>query len=759
MPERVRAAIASQALKNAQSIADYLDTCAKCWQPKFPLSQVADACLQDAMKLREAVLPSLQRRKSKVLEPGDRARLGLADYERVFGYAITARHWQRLIDRTIWRNRDAEDFERLELYLPENPKQKTNAARLLPQEAEFAELRATIRSFTNEATPTGAEKAALWAQAFELLANAGAKREIRTQRRQLVRFLFRHAPTLAANEHALRVSFDRKYARWQEGAKSPAALLDGREAKSGAAHAQPIPQDDLDRIIGEAAFACGGRVRQAARQLAEQGEASGLSPETLDLISRPASRKSYLNARVADAVKHDVRMVRPYLLGRQAIDDATAHIERDYSKLVSMQIVCADDFTWPVYFYLPDGNGWYVLTRGQCLLFIDVRSWKIIAWSLQPERNYNSLVIRTLMNRVCGEFGLPGAWYYERGIWESAHAVKRAAPIGWHDALSLPECKTGWEQIGVRFQHAIRARSKPVERVGGLLQDLMEGERGYCGRDERRDLPAATKQAMEDVRAERVNPSELFPSFDEWETTIGNLIEAYNASVQDGKVLGGASPNEMFEARWPHDNPPAKFDATCWHLVAHYVKELPVTTNGISFRIGKQNFIYRNERTGQDRGQHVLAWFDPECPELLCVTDLKRRNPYLVERSRPVDFLAAADDPAFERELASAAAHSAYPKARFNVLKSKFQTTFRRNVVDVETADLAREIREQREVKTVERKQQDAQSARAHREYGRLGMAMPSADRRGPEQIEAAHKLRRLLSEDDAAPATTEGGV
>ena len=156
--------------------------------------------------------------------------------------------------------------------------------------------------------------------------------------------------------------------------------------------------------------------------------------------------------------------------------------------------------------------------------------------------------------------------------------------------------------------------------------------------------------------------------------------------------MQGLSPDEAFEKFWPHSNPPARLDANSWHLVAHYVRPVPVTTNGICFRIGSKSFVYRNERTGQDRGKTVLAWFDPECPEFLCVTDMNRKNPYLVERSTPVDFLAEPGDPVFEREIAKAASHSAYPRARYNVLKAKFAPTFRRNLVDVETAETAQEM-------------------------------------------------------------------
>ena len=154
------------------------------------------------------------------------------------------------------------------------------------------------------------------------------------------------------------------------------------------------------------------------------GNRSGLSADTQALLAHHRTRKSSVPRRIAQAVIPQVKMLMPYRLGKKAIDDATAHISRDYSKLASMQVVTADDLTAPIYFYVPDGRGWYDLTRGQVLAFVDVRSWKIIAWSLQPERNYNSLVIRTLMNRVCASWGLPGGWLFERGIWKNAKLVK-----------------------------------------------------------------------------------------------------------------------------------------------------------------------------------------------------------------------------------------------------------------------------------------------------------------------------------------------
>jgi hypothetical protein len=237
----------------------------------------------------------------------------------------------------------------------------------------------------------------------------------------------------------------------------------------------------------------------------------------------------------------------------------------------------------------------------------------------------------------------------------------------------------------VRFIHAKRARSKPAELVGGLLQNLMERVPGYCGRDERRDCPESTRLNKLAVER-RTEPHGLFHSFDAWEGELGRLIVQYNATVQDGRILSGKSPDQAFDAFWPRDNPPIEFDARCWHLLAHYVSEREVTKDGICFSIGGKKFEYRNDLTSAVRGKKVLAWFDPECPELLGVTDLKERNPFLVERVRPVDFLASldrdgADGQGYREELAKVTAHNSYPKARFHVLKAKFERPIRRNLV------------------------------------------------------------------------------
>ena len=746
LPPGVQTNLAKNAAAMGLSIAEYLESFTKSWTAALPLGKIDEDCIEAAKKLRAALLPTLQTLDSKLLSAADRNRRGMDDYKREIGHEISARHFDRLMVRTLRRAGGVNDFNRLELYLPENPKPKTETKRLTPDESEFTDLLQIIRAFPDPGKPTDGERAAVWAAAFEIFNESNNAKKKKYLRRSLVKFLFCHAPSLAENQHTLHVMFNKKFATWMEEGKSATALLDGRKEKRGVATSEPLPKRDVDQIVWHAASNCGGRVAQAVREIAASGERSGLSKQTLEIISRPSASKSYVNHRLRGEVSRDVQQLMPFFLGKKAIDDVTAHVQRDYSKLAALEVVGADDFTFPIYFYIPDGKGWFTLTRGQCLIFLDVRTWRVIAYSLQPERNYNSHVIRTLMNRVCRDHGIPGTWYFERGIWKRSLLVNGRAPVGWNDGLSPMDAQIGWENLDVKFRYATRARTKPVERVGGMLQDLMHGIRGYCGRDERRDCPEQTKRAIDDVQAQRVeHPGELFLSFQEWDDQFAQIVEQYNDTSQDGTILQGLSPNEAFENFWPNNNPPAKLDERAWHLLAHYVRPVRVTANGIKFpHRSKKSFVYRNERTGQDRGKTVLIWFDPESPDFISVTDLDRKNPYLVERSLPVDYLAAPGDANFENEISKAAAHSSYLRTRYRTLKAAFAPKYRRNLVGPKIAETAEQMRQQRDDYAAQEREKQS----AEKSFSRLGMMTPRALR--PGQAEATKELSEMLTKNKA---------
>jgi hypothetical protein len=725
------------------------------WRPELPLSEVAPDAIQKAEKLRRVLAVALNQSE---LSGSERDARAVEEFKKVFGYSVTDRYIRKLVKRTKDRAGDASDWTPLEFYLDDHPRPKFMASEVAPSH-DFRAIAEEIQRFANPLKATLNEKAVLWDLVFKQL-ERGAEGNERKRKRKLREFLWRNARFLAETANALRVQFDYKYEKWIKGGRQIAALLDGREAKRG----EPKPgtaaftQHDLEYLEWYARENCGGRLAQAVQELKELGDESGLTPELIQLICRQQSGKSYVNRRLREAVTPNIRATMPYRLGGRIAQNNRPKLQRFYRNMRSMQVVCADDFTWPVYFYIPDGKGWFKLLRGQCLLFIDVRSLRVLNWVLIPAEQYDSLAIRSLMNQVCMELAVPRIWYFERGLWLSSKIIKNPVPKEWNTAHSDTELKSGWENFGCKFIHATGPQAKPVEKVGGLLQNLMERYKGYCGRDERRDCPEETRRHKLAVEAQREHPHKFFFSFDEWEAELGRLIDKYNGARQDGETLRDESPDEAFEANWPHDDPPSKFDAVTWHLGAHYVREFTVGINGITFRFGKRTFKYFDVQTGSVEYHKVKAWFDPENPDYIALTDMAGKNLRIVKLHRPTDFIAGIDPGsdnarAFEGEIAKAKAHAVVARNRYHSQKAKFKLTVRPNLVDRRTAALAQEI----DAARMEFKENAARSESESRAaLDRARKAGIPAVALNPDRNQAAHYLKLMQEAREEAKREQE---
>jgi hypothetical protein len=625
----------------------------------------------------------------------------------------------------------------------------------LAVQTEFRELQDVVSLFKNREEPAAAEKDYLWLRTFELfeekLATGRARKKVKNA---LVKFLARNAPFMAPNAaakmDALRVTFNRKYNRWIESDRAAVALQDGRKEKSGFHRAPELKAEDRDALIAHAVLNCDGRVSQAWRELAGK---NGLSEELLAYyLSNPAS-KSYCPTRIREAVKYEVEMMDDIHHGPRQDKLNGAHINRDWSGVAAMDWLCGDDATLEVYFYVPDGKGWFTLMRGQFLPMIDVRSLRVLGFGLRPEKSYNAAMIRTLITRVCDEHGLPRkGFYFERGIWASSRLLKGDTSA---DPLSWPETELGLRSLGLRFVHSKLPRSKPIERVIGALQDLMEGEPGYVGPDEMHEKFERVQKAKLQVATGKVHPAEHFYSLDEWEARLEEICARYNATEQGGKMTGGDSPDAAFFKFRKADDPPIKLPASCRYLLAHHKRPVKVTRNGITLGFGNEVFNYCDGKTGPLKGHTVLAWFNPELPETLTVTDMNRENAFCLDR-RPA--LPAMDATAeqLEDEFARIAAHQSYARVRYRTLKAKYATPFRRAMVDVATAALGEQIAAgEAELKTERRQEKDRQvrlRALRNSDIGDIADFLPA---NSPERLAAAEQLASLLKEDDSADAET----
>lgn len=733
--------------RHCRDVRHLLTNSVPAWKPAVPLSEIEQHCLDKAAKLQRALARVLALQTDLSRTSAEVEQIGLEDYRREFGFTISDRALRSLVKRTLERDGGDENFARLELYLDERPARKAPlpSAPRPGDEVEFRELRDVLATFKTATAPTAKELEYLWLRSFEIYeARIEAGKPSKRIRRALVRFLFAVLPSLAAHEAALRKTFKRKLARWQAGERRVESLADKRSENSGFNRAPELSVEDRDALIAHARLNCDGRISQAWRELAAK---RALSESLLSYyLSNPAS-KSYCPTRIREAVKYEVGMMDDIHHGPRQDKLNGAHLFRDWSGVAPMDWLCADDATLEIYFYIPDGKGWFTLMRGQCLLMIDTRTLRVLGFALQPENNYNARVIRTLITKVCDEHGLPRrGFYFENGIWSRSRILKGDAEA---DPVSWPEAELGLRSLGLRFVHSRLPRSKPVERVIGAIQDLCEGEPGYVGPDEMHERFERIQRTKLLVASQNLHPSEHFLSFEQWEARLAEICADYNATKQDGKMTGGNSPDEAFEKFEKRDDPPTKLPAGCRYLLSHHKRPLRVTNNGVTLRFGKQVYNYRNEQTGRLRGQQVLAWFNPELPEIITITDMNRENAFAVERSQDVPAMDASPD-LLAQENGRISAHMGYGRTRYRMLKAKFSVPFRRALPDSDTVNLGVEIATQQNAVQTRHTEEKQKQTRLRRHANALGVAVPERPRKA-EQVEDGLKWEEEIRQRRAA--------
>jgi len=720
LPESLRNRLAEEASRRQYaSLEALLAAAPKRWEPPLPMSQICEADWNYARKLRSAMQALLIGQHDTSLSGADFEAKGVAAYASRFGHRISARYWRELFMRVLRRDGGSGDWGRLEIYLPASPKPKETPARLVSDAIVegFGELESFILACTNPASPSEIEKRGIWTMALEKYASMVESRTPAKRAARRVRsFLHVKAPFLAPTRDALRKAFYRNLDALEKAGGDPCSLRDGREANG---ERFKIPEEDRDHLIHQAVFYYRGDVAKAWRDLLK----GGFSEAIRQRYAGKASRKSHVPTSVMKSVSSEVAILAVIYQGKRAFDSIKGHVDRTYEGIPSRICDSADDFTMPVYFHVPDGEGWFNLTRGQILIFIDFRTLRVLGWSLQPDRNYSSLTIRSLCTHVFLEHGIPKVLQFERGIWKSSTLVTG------HDraALEFTEVVQGLREFGIRFIHSIRARSKTVERVGGLLQDLMEHEPGYCGRDERKDAPESLRKQMAEVKARKVHPSAYFYGYHEWERRFGEIVDQYNATEQQGKILRGLSPDSAYTELADPDDPPMEFGAGLRYLLAHHKEQKLVTLNGVTFTIGKKRFNYRGKEIAHLVGHEVLAWFDPENPQMIVVTDLKRRNPICVSRSNQPSALECLVDPdsgTLARELKRAEDQASHMKTRFHALKSKFPMPRRQTIVDAGTLELGQKIDRQKKTIQARMAEDSARRMALDRKAAKLGITV-----------------------------------
>lgn len=727
------------------------------WQPALPWAQIAPHSQERAHKLRRALARALSMQNTASADELD--QVISADYRQVFGQALSARNGRRLLERTLERAGACADFSRPEIYLDERP--ATAAAELLPA-ALHAEglqpLQHIVESWRDPHRPTLSERNYLWTyviETFDRALTCGMSRK--AARAELLAFLKAYAPGLARSPAAMDRDLRRKHSRYVAAGRPALVVHDARQAKSGWRRAPELTKEDSLALIARAVER-GGRLAQAWRELRREGK---LSAELLAYYPAQPHSKSYVPRKISVVLKPKIAMLFDIHHGTKRARLNGAFVERrpDFCSGEWMQ---GDDLTAPIYFWETDANGAVRVVRSQVLAMIDVRSLYVLGFVLTGTPAYSAFHIRNLISKVHDVYGLPRrGFYFENGSWR-ARILK-----GSEDAAEWNNTENGLRGLGIEFRHAHLARAKVIERVFGLAQNLMDGLPGYCGRDERHDHFERHEKNKRLVESGRAQPQEFFLHRDMWAERLEGIFNAYNDEKQGGKYLPDLSPREGYE----------KFFATAGalrlppgmrHLVSCYRQSVIIGRNGITFRFGKQSYSYRNKATGARRGETVLAWFDPEKPEVLTVTDAKCGNGFCVPRAAPVSAMDASPE-----ELAAAlemnAQHDSYSKSLYRMISPRFSVSFHARqfqhvAVDRRTAVTHVALQERRAEFVQAEKDDAAQRTSAVRKARALGMPAEILNRdasaavAGLGLIEAARREHRN-EQAASGPVVTEGGA
>jgi hypothetical protein len=346
-------------------------------------------------------------------------------------------------------------------------------------------------------------------------------------------------------------------------------------------------------------------------------------------------------------------------------------------------------------------------------LTVDQRSRRILGFALIPRKSYDSLNIRSHFVNVAKEFGLcRRGVIWERGLWEKSKLVKGRADS---DFVPPEEAELGLRELGVEFIHRRSPKAKIVERILGLLQCRMEGEPGYCGRNEMVERFEDFVKVKADIEARRIDPCTVLYSFEQWETRLAEICADYNRTAYGlDTALDGLSPEKAYQTMQNQNDPAVKLPASALNLLCNHRRAVKVTADGVVFECGKREFVYRSGQTGALIGRKVLIWFDPESPDVGYVTDLQGKNPFAVERVNSIPTVGASREQMAE-EMGKLRSHQAPIRARYRTLKANFQQAFRGVIVAPETAERGRAFTEGAERIRSHRAAQDQILASARR--------------------------------------------
>ncbi len=750
LPRKIIQALEETARRlGAESVERLLANPPRSWEPtiegrRVSLSDIAPHCLEDAKRLQQALAGVLPMAVEGRLPREEIEAVGLRDYKAVVGHEVSAANWWKLVERTIDRDGGAGEFDRLEIYLADKLARKQKEPPAYSAAANnLHTLKRWIEAVKDRCRPTNDEALMVWHGAFleyELLTGEFmvSGRKARTT---ILHTLERSGVSLAKGKDALRAAFYRKLKRWLENGRTPSAIEDKRPARSGHRRAPALPEEDRRTILARC-VENGGRLAQGWRECLRRGE---LSFETTQRFIHNPGTKSHVPRVIREAIGLDPERTYDIHHSEHQHKGKGSYNTRDYTNMHAGDQFSADDLTQNHMFVIFSPTGKKAI-RGQILLFIDVRSNRVIGYAFHPERNYNSRLIRESIRHIHRKYGFPrDSFFFEKGYWKAKLLIGDKG----RNHLPLEETEMGLSEF-CKFKHANGPKSKGVvERIIGILQNEMESLPGYVGRNSRTDRYDRIEKLLRQADSGKIPFEDFIYSFRQIEDKIREIIDRYNDTPQTGK-LKGLSPNEAWEKFFNWNDPLIQLPKEAEFLLANHRKPMKVTRNGIRLTFKGESWWYRNFETGARKGEKVLVWYetDEAVPDFVTITDLNKENPVLVPKEiRPA---ALNPDPAeLSAAIRLAESHNSYARTLYRVIEPRFtRNILRHGSVDASTNELGERIETQKSEHT-KKKRREADLTQKVRQEERARGIQSAAPIRDPEKRLRAYKLLEEADEEE----------
>lgn len=614
------------------------------WQPPVKLAATAAADVEHAGRLRAVLLPFLRANAAgEGGNAGERDATVTAAYADAFGRTITARYARKLFLRTLHRDAGLEDWQRLELYLPDSPRPSAPspaAPALAPAGPEFNSLQAIVN-----ALPPGAlnrqQKRDVWHAAFLAfirLQSAGTAAAVAAQR---VRdFLSARVPRLARNRAALRAQREYRFQKFAAAQAAPDCQDDDRRHNGRRA---PVPVADVLRLRDSAAHKNGKRIDCAWR-------------EEYDLLSAATRQRGSKHGRCPRAVvravsREWVKGLHAARQGDRFLNQLTGTLERDDSRTRAMDRWTMDDLTANVEVFARDADGeparsadgTVSLFQPQIIVVQDGRSRKLMGWAMSLDKGPTAkLVAAAFLDALKRAGQVPHELWLENG-W----VFGRANAIVGKGNLTGDVIVAGLERFGCELHwylpHSPTSKGE-LEGAFEALQRRMERLPGYTGREQRHDASEQFKREQREIRTGKLDPARCRFEFAEFVKVWAKIVEDFNATPQRGH-LQTLSPNDAF-ARFPNtENPPITLTPDLLALLCHGQQRVEVRLDGVRFTDCGRPLRVRGGRLPEFIGRELWAFTDtPETEEVIFMT-LDGAEMFIEPVCGAVDYREAVNTP------------------------------------------------------------------------------------------------------------------